>query len=90
MSDGGSTFDGAGSENAREDLVVCTLKLLAVRDKDYKLIGLVNFEVDWQKDNDEVTLLFDHKVLSFQKCIDPAANITVSAKLVDLPPIIDP
>ena len=90
MSDGGSTFDGAGSENAREDLVVCTLKLLAVRDKDYKLIGLVNFEVDWQKDNNEVTLLFDQKVLSFQKCIDPAASITVSAKLVDVPPLIDP
>ena len=60
-------FDGAGSENARDDLVVCTLKLLAVRDKDYKLIGLVNFEVDWQvaSEQTEATVLFDHKVLSF-------------------------
>ena len=45
-----NTSDGGGSflsDSTKEDLIVCTLKLLAVRDKDYKLIGLVNFEVDW-------------------------------------------
>ena len=45
-----NTSDGGGSflsDSTKEDLIVCTLKLLAVRDKDYKLIGLVNFEFDW-------------------------------------------
>ena len=31
----------------RRDEVVCYLKLFAVREKDQKLIGMVNFTVDW-------------------------------------------
>ncbi len=66
-SDGGSLLDGAGSENSKEDLVVCTLKLLAVRDKDYKLIGLVNFEIDWHSSVNlqETVNLMERKALSF-------------------------
>ena len=62
------------------DLVICTLKLFAVRDKDRKLIGVINFPVDWKS---ERSLLKDRKVLSFQKCIDPKASITITARLVD-------
>ena len=41
-----SMLDGPNDSN--QDLVVCTLKLFAVRDKDKKLIGVVNFSIDWQ------------------------------------------
>lgn len=68
----------------RADLVVCTLKLFAVRDKDQKLIGVVNFLVDYRSQR---TLLKDCKELTFQKCIDPSATITISAKLVDCEPV---
>ena len=63
---------------ARRDLVVCLLKLFAVREQDQKLIGVVSFEIDWQLDRH---VLLENKVLHFQKCIDPAATITISAKL---------
>ena len=43
MLDGGGPIDS----NQQSDLIVCTLKLFAVRDKDKKLIGVVNFTVDW-------------------------------------------
>lgn len=62
------------------DIVICTLKLFAVRDQDQKLIGVVNFSVDWKS---QKSILKDHQILNFQKCIDPQANITVSARLVD-------
>ena len=52
----------------QKDLVVCLLKLFAVREKDQKLIGVVSFEIDWQL---EKLLIFDNKILPFQKCIDP-------------------
>lgn len=83
-----NTSDGGGSilsDSTKEDLIVCTLKLLAVRDKDYKLIGLVNFEVDWQSvaNNPDPVTLMERKALSFQKCIDPAAHILITCRLVD-------
>ena len=53
--------------NDNQDSVVCTLKLFAVRDKDQKLIGVVNFPIDWKSSQNT---LKDHKALSFQKCID--------------------
>ena len=56
------------------------MKLFAVREKDKKLIGVVNFIVNWQSEQD---LLLDRKVIAFQKCIDPNANITVSARIFD-------
>ena len=62
----------------KNDLIVCTLKLFAVREKDKKLIGVVNFIVNWQSDQD---ILLDRKVIAFQKCIDPNANITISARI---------
>ena len=31
-------------------------------------------------------MLKDHKALSFHKCIDPKANITISARLIDSDP----
>ena len=68
--------EGGSKDN---DLVTCTLKLFAVRDKDRKLIGVINFGVDWKS---ERTLLKDRKVLSFQKCIDPQASITITARLI--------
>ena len=37
-----------GPNDSNQDLIVCTLKLFAVRDKDKKLIGVVNFSIDWQ------------------------------------------
>ena len=40
-----SSFQDAGDQ--RRDEVVCYLKLFAVREKDQKLIGMVNFTVDW-------------------------------------------
>ena len=46
----------------KRDEVVCLLKLFAVREKDQKLIGMVNFNVDWQSNK---TVLKDHEVLSF-------------------------
>ena len=53
-----------------------------VRDKDQKLIGVVNFSLDWQSGK---TVLKEKKVMQFQKCIDPQASITISAKLLDIP-----
>ena len=46
----------------KRDLVVCLLKLFAVREKDQKLIGVVSFEIDWQLDKQ---LILDCKVLPF-------------------------
>ena len=51
-----------------------------MRDKDQKLIGVVNFDVDWLS---ESPALKEGEVLPFQKCIDPNATITVSAKLLE-------
>lgn len=48
---------------------------------------MVNFNVDWQSDQ---TILKDHEVLSFQKCIDSQANITVSAKLTEIEDLPEP
>ena len=42
-----SMLEGHNDSASQHDLVVCTLKLFAVRDKDKKLIGVVNFTVDW-------------------------------------------
>lgn len=70
-------------DTKKYELVVCMLKLFAVRDQDQKLIGVVNFSIDWKS---QKSILKDHKVLSFQKCIDPNANITVSARLIDNEP----
>ena len=53
-----------------------------MRDKDKKLIGVVNFTVDWQSGT---TVLKDQKLMQFQKCIDPQATICISARLLDLP-----
>lgn len=35
-------------ESQKFELVICMLKLFAVRDQDQKLIGMVNFAVDWK------------------------------------------
>ena len=45
VSEMSSMFEGPTDQS--KDLVVCTLKLFAVRDKDQKLIGVVNFSIDW-------------------------------------------
>ena len=49
-----------GSNDLTRDLVVRTLKLFAVRDKDKKLIGVVNFSIDWQSGR---TVLKDQKIM---------------------------
>ena len=68
------------TDQTRKDHVDCFIKLFAVRDKDQKLIGVVSFEVDWQS---STGILLDDKVLSFSKCIDPSATITLSARLIE-------
>jgi len=78
-------MDGASSSrsnnNNNDMMVICTLKLFAVREKDQKLIGVVNFPIDYKSGKNT---LKDHKVIQFQKCIDPKANITISARLLDI------
>jgi len=55
-------MDGASSSrsNNNDMVVICTLKLFAVREKDQKLIGVVNFPIDYKSGK---TSLKDHKVI---------------------------
>jgi len=61
------------------DDVHCSLKLYAESDQRQKLIGLLQFPIEWQKEQFEGLSM--HAV-PFKKCIDATACVVISTKLV--------
>ena len=70
------------SNSTREtgEFVICNLKLFAVSDTRQKLIGVVNFPVDWKAPKYKAK---NRQSIPFSKCIDNAACIIISTKLQD-------
>ena len=69
---------GASVLNEGGDFIVCSLKLFAVSDTRQKLIGVVNFIVDWKAPKYKAK---NRQSIPFSKCIDNSAYIVISTRL---------
>ena len=69
------------------DMVVCSIKLYAVSEARQKLIGVVNFGVDWQQGKSYKGK--NHASLGFQKSIDSQAQVVLSTSLIDFEKELD-
>ena len=72
----------AGTSTSYEpgDFIVCSLKLFAVSDTRQKLIGVVNFVVDYKSPKYKAK---NRQSIPFSKCIDNSACVVVSTRLQD-------
>ena len=69
----------SSSNGNAADEIQCVIKLYAESDQRQKLIGILNFPVNWQK---EPFIGLDMHTIPYKKCVDSSAVIVLSTTII--------
>lgn len=72
---------GSNESAKGNDIQLCVIKLCAESDQRQKLIGILSFPVDWQKEPFDG---LNMHAIPFKKCVDNTAVVVLSTKIISI------